>query len=47
MSFVILIILVIMLENYGYGIDFVLLWDIFYSGDYDLGDLFFWIDGLC
>ena len=46
-SFAIPIILAIMLENHGYGIDFALPWDIPHSGDYDLGDLFSWIDGLC
>ena len=46
-SFAIPIILAIMLENQGYEVDFALPWDIPHSGDYDLGDLFAWIDGLC
>ncbi|MBS5983392.1 alpha/beta hydrolase [Clostridium butyricum] len=37
-------ILSLMLENNGYNVDFSLPWGIPHSGDYDLDDLFAWID---
>ncbi|RDG11327.1 subtype B tannase [Lactiplantibacillus paraplantarum] len=46
-SFAIPIILATMLKNQGYDVDFALPWDIPHSGDYDLGELFAWIDHLC
>ena len=46
-SFAIPIILATMLDNQGYEVDFALPWDIPHSGDYDLGDLFTWVDDLC
>ncbi len=41
------VILATMLENKGYDVDFRLPWGMPHSGDYDLDDLFAWIDGLC
>nr|AVO20784.1 tannase [Lactiplantibacillus pentosus] len=46
-SFAIPIILATVLQNQGQDVDFALPWDIPHSGDYDLGELFAWIDGLC
>lgn len=35
------------LGNGGYSVDFALPWDRPHSGDYDLEELFTWIDGIC
>ncbi len=40
-------ILATLLENKGYDVDFALPWGAPHSGDYDLPELFAWIDGLC
>lgn len=40
-------ILALMLENQGYDVDFFLPWGLPHSGDYDLEELFAWIDKLC
>lgn len=40
-------ILAIMLENAGCQVDFHLPWGLPHSGDYDLPQLFAWIDGIC
>lgn len=39
-------ILSVMLQNQGYDVDFFLPWGLPHSGDYDLEELFAWIDGL-
>lgn len=46
-SFAIPIILATLLQNRGYDVNFALPWDTPHSGDYDLGELFAWIDGIC
>lgn len=46
-SFAIPVILATKLANRGYDVDFALPWATPHSGDYDLPDLFDWIDGLC
>lgn len=46
-SLAIPVILATMLENKGYSVDFCLPWGLPHSGDYDLMELFAWIDGLC
>ena len=46
-SFAIPLILVTLLQNRGLDVDFALPWDTPHSGDYDLGELFTWIDQLC
>lgn len=46
-SLAIPIILATMLQNRGYDVDFFLPWGLPHSGDYDLPELFDWIDGLC
>nr|WP_137628576.1 subtype B tannase [Lactiplantibacillus daowaiensis] len=46
-AFAIPVILATLLQNRGYDVDFALPWDTPHSGDYDLGELFSWIDGLC
>ena len=46
-SLAIPVILAATLENRGYHVDFSLPWGLPHSGDYDLQDLFSWIDGLC
>ena len=46
-SLAIPVILATLLENKGYDVDFFLPWGLPYSGDYDLGDLFAWIDKIC
>ena len=43
-SLAIPVILATMLENNGYGVDFALPWNIGHSGEYDLPELFAWID---
>lgn len=35
-----------MLKNKHYNVDFALPWGLPHSGDYDLEELFAWIDGL-
>lgn len=40
-------ILAVMLQNHGYDVDFLLPWGLPHSGDYDLEELFAWIDRLC
>lgn len=46
-SLAIPIVLATLLKNRGYNVDFELPWGIYHSGDYDLAELFTWIDGLC
>ena len=46
-SLAIPVILATLLENKGYDVDFFLPWGLPHSGDYDLGDLFAWIDKIC
>ncbi|MBQ1377695.1 MAG: alpha/beta hydrolase fold domain-containing protein [Lachnospiraceae bacterium] len=41
------VILAALLENNGCDVDFALPWGIPHSGDYDLEELFSWVDGLC
>ncbi len=41
------VILATMLKNHGIDVDFRLPWGLPHSGDYDLDELFAWIDGLC
>ena len=41
------VILATLLKNKGYEVDFFLPWGLPHSGDYDLPELFAWIDGLC
>ncbi|MBR1757382.1 MAG: alpha/beta hydrolase [Lachnospiraceae bacterium] len=40
-------ILATLLQNHGYDVDFALPWGLPHSGDYDIDDLFAWIDKLC
>lgn len=40
-------ILAVLLENRGFSVDFHLPWGLPHSGDYDLKELFAWIDELC
>ena len=40
-------ILALMLENAGYDVDFEFPWGVPHSGDYDLDELFRWIDTIC
>lgn len=40
-------ILAVTLMNKGYNVDFMLPWNIPHSGDYDLEELFSWIDEIC
>ncbi len=35
------------LKNNGYPVDYQAPWDVPHSGDYDLDELFAWIDGIC
>ena len=35
------------LKNKGYDVDFALPWGLPHSGDYDMEELFGWIDGIC
>lgn len=46
-SLAIPVILATMLQNKGYDVDFSLPWGIPHAGDYDLPELFAWIDGIC
>lgn len=46
-SLAIPVILAVLLENRGYAVDFALPWGVPHSGDYDLPEMFAWIDGLC
>lgn len=46
-SLAIPVILATMLENLGYSVDFHLPWGLPHSGDYDLEELFAWIDDIC
>ena len=46
-SLAIPVILATTLANDGYDVDFALPWGLPHSGDYDLPELFAWIDGLC
>lgn len=46
-SIAIPVILATLLRNKGYDVDFALPWGLPHSGDYDLAELFAWIDGLC
>lgn len=46
-SLAIPVILATLLKNKGYEVDFQLPWGIYHSGDYDLDELFSWIDQLC
>lgn len=46
-SFAIPVILALLLENKGYDVDFLLPWGLPHSGDYDLQELFAWIDTIC
>lgn len=46
-SIAIPIILAAKLKNCGYDVDIALPWNTPHSGDYDLNELFDWIDGLC
>lgn len=46
-SLAIPVILATMLENQGYDVDFFLPWGLPHSGDYDLEELFCWIDNIC
>lgn len=41
------VILATMLRNGGYDVDFHLPWGVPHSGDYDIEELFAWIDGVC
>ena len=41
------VILATLLRNHGFDVDFALPWGLPHSGDYDLEELFAWIDGLC
>lgn len=46
-SLAIPVILATMLENQGYDVDFFLPWGLPHCGDYDLEELFKWIDNIC
>lgn len=46
-SLAIPVILATMLANKGFDVDFALPWGLPHSGDYDLPELFSWIDSLC
>lgn len=46
-SLAIPVILAATLENHGYDVDFFLPWGLPHSGDYDLEELFAWIDRIC
>lgn len=46
-SLAIPVILATLLENKGYDVDFALPWGLPHSGDYDLAELFAWIDRIC
>lgn len=40
-------ILALSLKNLGYDVDYAVPWNVPHSGDYDLDELFAWIDNLC
>ncbi|GAB5056954.1 subtype B tannase [Companilactobacillus alimentarius] len=46
-SFAIPVILATLLRNAGFDVDFAMPWATPHSGDYDLRDLFTWIDKIC
>ncbi len=46
-GFAIPVILATTLQNRGYKVDFALPWDKPHSGDYDLEELFNWMDSIC
>ncbi len=46
-GFAVPIILATTLQNKGFKIDFALPWDVPHSGDYDLEELFSWMDKIC
>lgn len=46
-SFAIPVILATLLQNKGQEVDFALPWGVPHKGDYDLLDLFSWIDSIC
>lgn len=46
-SLAIPVILATLLENKGYSVDFRLPWGLPHSGDYDMEELFAWIDEIC
>jgi hypothetical protein len=46
-GFAVPIILSTLLQNKGYAVDFALPWDKPHSGDYDLDELFEWMDRIC
>lgn len=46
-SLAIPVILAVLLENKGFDVDFFLPWGLPHSGDYDLEELFAWIDSIC
>lgn len=46
-GFAVPIILASTLQNKGFKVDFALPWDKPHSGDYDLEELFNWMDGIC
>jgi hypothetical protein len=46
-SLAIPVILMINLQNHGISVDFHLPWGVPHSGDYDLTELFEWMDKIC
>ena len=46
-SLAIPVILEAMLRKHGYEVDFFLPWGLPHSGDYDLDEMFAWVDELC
>ena len=46
-SLAIPVILAVLLRNHGIDVDFHLPWGLPHSGDYDLDELFAWVDELC
>lgn len=46
-GFAVPVILATTLKNKGFTVDFALPWDKPHSGDYDLADLFNWMDNIC
>ena len=46
-SLAIPLILALLLKNKGYDVDFEIPWGINHAGDYDLAELFSWIDEIC
>lgn len=46
-SLAIPVILEAMLRKHGYEVDFFLPWGLPHSGDYDLDEMFAWVDGIC